>query len=272
MPASEGWISVEPLYFILIALFVLGSGLVALVYFGFVRKRKPKTGLGMPANPEKAASARPGDVAAPVVAAETPSDPTGPRQFDLLRTGAQPAEAAARAEADGPTEMATPAAATASMMPATPASAQEAPQGPRPRILIATLLREEVTGKLIVKVGNREYLSPEELADSADKRKVEYASADLQRWFGALPAEAHKGTEPEEAPSNPRTMVEQINQIMARKILSLPQEKRAIRLVEGTNGNVRVYIGLKAYALSEIPDEEVRRLIREAVSEWEARS
>ena len=262
----------EPLLFILLALFVLGSGLVALVYFGFVRKRKPKTGLGMPANPEKAATARPGDVATPVVAAEALSDVTGRRPFDLLRTGPQPIEAAARAEADEPREEAQPAAASTSTMPATPTSLPDTPQGPRPRILIATLLREEVTGKLIVKVGNREYLSPEELADSADKRKVEYASADLQRWFGAPPPEAHKGTEPEEAPANPRTMVEQINQIMARKILSLPQEKRAIRLVEGADGNVRVYIGLKAYALSEIPDEEVRRLIREAVSEWEARS
>lgn len=253
----------EPLYFILMALAVIGFGLVALVYFGFIRPRDIKKPRKKPKDSQQQEeSPPPAESAAPPAGAEAPGKVAARRPFDILRGSAS---------ADAPTSEAdAPTGATESAAPPPPPA--EAPQGPRPRILIAALLREEVSGNLIVKVGNREYLSPQELLNSPDQRKVEYAAADLQQWFGPRMPEPSKTAEPEEAPSNPRTMVEQINQILARKILNLPQEKRAIRLVEGPDGNVRVYLGLRVYALSEVPDEEVKRLIRESVSEWESRS
>jgi hypothetical protein len=40
--------------------------------------------------------------------------------------------------------------------------------------------------------------------------------------------------------------------------------------VEGPAGSIRVYLGVEGYdAIDDVPDPEVRRLIREAVSEWE---
>jgi hypothetical protein len=52
-----------------------------------------------------------------------------------------------------------------------------------PRISIATLLRDDVTGQLIVKVGDTEYHNPDDLRASNDWTRVEFAASDLQTWI-----------------------------------------------------------------------------------------
>jgi hypothetical protein len=52
-----------------------------------------------------------------------------------------------------------------------------------PRISIATLLRDDVTGQLIVKVGDTEYHNPDDLRASDDWTRVEFAASDLQTWI-----------------------------------------------------------------------------------------
>jgi hypothetical protein len=148
----------------------------------------------------------------------------------------------------------------------TPAAQPSTP--PRRTIPVATLLRDEVTGKLIVQVGGREYYLASELRESRDWHRVEYAAADLVQWLGGPPAgragEAGRGPRP-----LAKSMIDQINTILERKLAESPQGLKGVRLVEGTGGALRVFVGLQSYAFDEVPDPEVRKVIREAVAEWE---
>ncbi len=161
-------------------------------------------------------------------------------------------------------------------------AAEDQPPAPVPAgappdrmIPVATLLRDEVTGGLVVRVGEREYRSAAELLTSRDRQRIEYTLGDLNRWFSLSPAkpterEPPKPAAPETA-RRPLTMVQQINQILERKLRDLPEARRAVRLVESSSGSVRVYVGVDAYdSIDEVPDPEIRRLIQEAVAEWEA--
>jgi len=42
-----------------------------------------------------------------------------------------------------------------------------------------------------------------------------------------------------------------------------------VRLSGDREGSVRVYIGIQSYTLDEIPDADIREVIRLAVAEWE---
>jgi hypothetical protein len=129
-----------------------------------------------------------------------------------------------------------------------------------------------VTGELIVRVGDKEYRSSKDLRASSDWTRIQYAAGDLQRWMtDAEVAERPRGA-PRDVPAQPpaRTMIEQINGILARKIAETGIGKQGVRLVD-SGGMVQVFLGVERYEMDKVPDEEVRKLIREAVSEWEAR-
>jgi type IV secretory pathway VirB10-like protein len=142
----------------------------------------------------------------------------------------------------------------------------------RRTLAVATLLRDEVTGKLLVLVGDREYATAEELRASKDYARIEYASADLVQWLGVETARGRAAdrSSKEEA-RKPKSMVAQINEILQRKLVEASGTTRGIRLVEGPGGELRVYIGLQSFSLADVPDADVKRMIREAVAEWEAR-
>ncbi len=137
---------------------------------------------------------------------------------------------------------------------------------------VAALFREDVTGDLVIQVGDHIYRRPEELHRSPDASRVESASADLARWLarGALTPKP-AGAAREDAPAKPGSMIEQINKILEDKLASTSSATRGIRLAEGPGGVVRVFIGVVSYALDDVPDADVRQLIRQAVAEWEAR-
>lgn len=172
--------------------------------------------------------------------------------------------------------------------PTVPAAAEEIPREPAEEragqvaaptpermISVASLLRDEVSGGLVVRVGEREYRSAAELLVSRDRQRIEYTLLELNRWFEGE-REKRKGREPRGAAApevgrRPLTMVEQINKILDQKLAELPGANRGVRLVEGAGGSVRVYVGVEGYdAIDDVPDAEIRRLIREAVAEWEA--
>ena len=141
---------------------------------------------------------------------------------------------------------------------------------------VATLLRDEVTGKLLVEIGEREYANVKELRDSKDYGRVEFAAADLARWFGSAPTtriadRADVARADREEPVKPKSMIEQINEILERRLAEAPGVQRGVRLMEGSGGALRVLIGLQGYNFDDVPDTEVRRIIREAVAEWEAK-
>jgi hypothetical protein len=137
---------------------------------------------------------------------------------------------------------------------------------------VAFLLRDEVTGELIVRVGEREYRRAEDLRASPDWTRMEYTAAELQRWIQtAKPAERKREAAREEPAKKPLSMVEQINEILARRMSEADRAGMGVRLVEAGGGAVQVYVGLQRYEMESIPDPEVRRIIREAVAEWESR-
>jgi len=140
-----------------------------------------------------------------------------------------------------------------------------------PRIQVATLLRDEVSGELIIEVGDREYRSAAELRDSQDWIRVEYAASDLSKWI-EMPLRRPTPERELEAgePAKPMSMIEQINEILQKKVAESGQSQLAVRLMEGPEGSARVLIGVHSYELGEVPDEAISDLIREAVADWEA--
>ena len=139
------------------------------------------------------------------------------------------------------------------------------------RISIATLLRDEVTGQLIVKVGDTEYHNSDDLRASNDWTRVEYAVSDLQTWTSQdAPGQPRVELEPEASEPKPTSMIEQIDAILQEKIDSSGRSHLGVRLMESPGGAARVLIGVQSYDLADVPDEEVRQLIQEAVAIWEA--
>lgn len=147
------------------------------------------------------------------------------------------------------------------------------PDAERRLYAVVTLMRDEVTGQIAVQVGGRVYRDVKELKDSSDWTRVEYAARDFALWMQGAPTPAPRTEERREpeAPATGGSMVEQINRILEGKLAGLPETARAVRLIEGPGGSVRIYIGVQSYSLDEVPDPTVRQLIREAVAEWEAR-
>lgn len=148
-----------------------------------------------------------------------------------------------------------------------------APQ-PDPRLFpVVTILRDDTTGALALQIGTRTYRTAAELKDSGDWTRVEYAARDLARWLeGSTQLERKTETRREETTASGGSMVEQINRILEGKLAGQPVSARAVRLAEGPDGSVRVYIGVQVYGLEDVPDPAIRAVIREAVEEWEARS
>ena len=140
-----------------------------------------------------------------------------------------------------------------------------------PRISIATLLRDDVTGQLIVKVGDTEYHNPDDLRASNDWTRVEFAASDLQTWIVKdAPSQLKVELEPEPVAPKPTSMIEQINVILQEKIESSGRSHLGVRLLESPSGAARVLIGVQSYNLADVPDEDIQHLIQEAVADWEA--
>jgi type IV secretory pathway VirB10-like protein len=180
---------------------------------------------------------------------------------------AEPSPPVAAAPAPPP-----PSPPPVAQVPAATATPPAALAPSRRTLAVATLLRDEVSGKLLVLVGGHEYATVEELRSSKDYSRVEYAAADLVTWLGtvAVHERASERSAKEEA-KKPTSMVAQINDILQRKLVETSGTTRGIRLLEGPGGALRVYIGLASYSFEDVPDAEVKRMIREAVAEWEAK-
>jgi hypothetical protein len=154
--------------------------------------------------------------------------------------------------------------------PVIPSPTPEPQRANRRRIPVATLLRDEVSGDIIVKVGDREYRTIAELRLSDDLTRVEFAASDLAKWFSKTPAD-QRTSEPDQelVTQKPDSMIGQINAILQEKLTDQIGGSKAVRLIEGPGGAVRVLIGVHSFNLDDVPDGEVSKLIREAVTAWE---
>jgi hypothetical protein len=70
-----------------------------------------------------------------------------------------------------------------------------------------------------------------------------------------------------------KTIVAQIDEILQDMLVNTPMADRKIRLLEMPNQGVVVKVGLDQYpGIEAVPDQEIRNLIRQAVSTWEAKA
>lgn len=243
-----------------IILIVAGIALALLAYAFILNRREPEAQEeGRPAEQAKVE--------------EPETEPVAPEALPAWAKRPEAAVEAAAVEPPPPAPPAQPPPAPAPPVPeAQPVAAATLPPSRR-TLAVATLLRDEISGNLLVLVGDREYATADELRGSRDYTRVERAAADLAQWLGA-PAVRECGTEraaKDDLPKKPTSMIEQINEILQHKVMEVFGSTRGIRLVAGPGGALRVYFGLQSYALEDIPDEQIKRMMREAVAEWEAK-
>lgn len=73
-------------------------------------------------------------------------------------------------------------------------------------------------------------------------------------------------------PTTDKSIAAQIDEVLQENIKGSPMEQRAVRLVELPNKGMVVMVGLDQYAgVDEVPDDEIRGVIKTAVAEWERR-
>ena len=71
----------------------------------------------------------------------------------------------------------------------------------------------------------------------------------------------------------PKSIVDQINEILQDELKSHPAMTKGIRLSEDPRGGVVVWVGLDHYnGVDAVTDPMVKELLKEAVREWERRT
>ena len=66
------------------------------------------------------------------------------------------------------------------------------------------------------------------------------------------------------------SVVDEVNDILQKKLHGSPLAGKGIHLMENHNKEIRFWVGLNSYNdVEEIPDPEVRQIIDESVREWE---
>jgi hypothetical protein len=66
------------------------------------------------------------------------------------------------------------------------------------------------------------------------------------------------------------SVVDEVNDILQKKLVGSALAGKGIHLMENHNQEIRFWVGLNSYSdVEEIPDPEIRRIIDESVREWE---
>lgn len=117
-----------------------------------------------------------------------------------------------------------------------------------------------------IKKGNSEQLVPANLPPALTSESKSSRLNPLDVVAQALRSDVRK---PE---SHPTSIAAQIDEILQEKLAADSTITRAVRLLEIPGKGMVVMVGLEQYGgVDEVPDAEVRTLIREAVAEWERR-
>jgi hypothetical protein len=76
----------------------------------------------------------------------------------------------------------------------------------------------------------------------------------------------------DKADEKPKSIVEQIDEILQEKLADGPHADKEIRLVEDPARGAIVWVGLDHYnGVEAVPDPEIKAILREAAAEWERR-
>ena len=152
-----------------------------------------------------------------------------------------------------------------------PDEQKPAPAGLNERKLVAEIYRDPTGGGLILRAGGKEYRAISQIEDEQLRMELTTLAADLaSRFVEGLRAPAVPSAPRTAARPGSRSMLEGINSILQRVLADAGNKAKGVQLIPDAAGGVKVLIGLKSYALDEVPDEEISRLIRESVAEWEA--
>jgi hypothetical protein len=78
------------------------------------------------------------------------------------------------------------------------------------------------------------------------------------------------GSQPASVPVKPKSIVEQIDEILQAKLANSPAKSKSVRLSEDPVHGVVVWIGIEHFnGVDQVTDPEVKALLREAAAEWE---
>jgi hypothetical protein len=70
-----------------------------------------------------------------------------------------------------------------------------------------------------------------------------------------------------------RSIAEQVNAILQEKIEGTPYEEEGVSLFEQMDHTIGVSVGKEKFpGIDQVPNDEIRRLIRESVNEWTRRT
>ncbi|MDH5505778.1 MAG: hypothetical protein OEZ02_00980 [Anaerolineae bacterium] len=154
---------------------------------------------------------------------------------------------------------------------------------------IAQMWRRQGNKELVTEIGGRilnfrDKLTPEQHAT------ISLLLVDLQDWVGietqlenpvATKIDKNQYDGPIEAlgnvllgdieiPNSAPSIIAQIDEHLQRLLANSPQASRAIRLMDIAGRGMVIAVGLNMYnEVDDIPDEGIKALIRQAVSEWE---
>jgi hypothetical protein len=163
--------------------------------------------------------------------------------------------------------------------------------------------REGKDHQLVVEVGGVSHYKESDLEKDQSRLIVRLIS-ELQTWMDVSPSIASPSQpeiiKPDVSPSGEETkrtslnpleifsrtlqpaektkaeesdlnIVSQIDEILQVKLENNQLEDKGIRLIEGPDQGIVIEVGLNRYTeIEAVPDERVRQLIRQSVSEWES--
>jgi hypothetical protein len=171
---------------------------------------------------------------------------------------------------------------------------------------ITGLWRERSGGKLAVWLDEKMTTDSQAL-DDMQRQRLESAGREFMTWLGASAAPLERPPEkpapepapsqpditpppveiaprlvtlpvpasvaPAAAPDRPLSIVEQVNDILKEIVAGTPMEARLIRLSENPRQGVVVWVGTEHYdGVDNVPDPEVKAIIKQAGAEWERRT
>lgn len=80
------------------------------------------------------------------------------------------------------------------------------------------------------------------------------------------------GVEVNKPQSTHKSIVAQVDEILQEKLENSPLTRRGISMKDSPDGGLLVWVGLQQYSsIDDVPDLEIRQVLRESVEEWERR-
>lgn len=154
----------------------------------------------------------------------------------------------------------------------------------------ALLWRDTLSQRLLVEMDGEVYRHPGEMS-SEQRLRLAHLVGEASAWAPRQPAQPppkasaappRSGLPESTAVEEKETLIKtaaqqsiaaQIDEILQRKLAGTPLAERGIKIVELPNQGMVVLVGLEKFTdLTQVPEEEVRSVIAQAVAEWEAQT